>query len=238
MPRRSTLPAFVVILTVWSAPPADAQCGCPDIATCRGFLGSDFVFTATVSGIRAGVPLVDPDGNPLDLNERLVTLAVGDVFRGIVPATVNITVIGECDPSFEMGKEYLVYGTSLQDVNTGRVRISIDGCSRTRLLADADADLTVIRSLSGPQPAASLYGEISPNDPIDAFIDDAPTYVIGLRGNGRRQELRSKGGLYEFNFLQPGSYQLTITRGQDFELRLTARLDQQACFEAGSIRVP
>ena len=181
---------------------------------------------------------MDADGKPLDLDERVVTLAVADVFRGIVPAAVEITVTGECDPSFETGKEYLVYATSLQDVNTGRVRISIDGCSRTRLLADAAADLAFIRSVSGPRPAASLYGEISPNDPIYAFIDDAPTYAIALRGNGRRHELASKGGLYEFTSLQPGSYELTITRGREFELRLSARLDEQAWFDAGSIRVP
>ena len=46
------------------------------------------------------------------------------------------------------------------------------------------------------------------------------------------------GGRYEFNSLPPGSYDLTIRRGSDFEMKLTARIEEQACFDAGYISVP
>jgi hypothetical protein len=216
----------------------NAQCGCEVEPTCRGFLAADFVFTAKATAVRLPAPIVGSDQPGLEASEGQATLAVGAVYRGIVPDTVELTAGGQCEASFEAGREYLVYATSLQDATTGQVRIAIDGCSRTRLLADADGDLALIKSINAGRPEGSLYGAVIPADQIDAVFDDAPVYAVTLRGEGGRYEQKTTGGRYEFNALRPGSYELTITRGRDFEMRLAARLEEQACFDAGYFSVP
>ena len=230
--------AFFFTLVVLTASPVNAQCGCEVEPTCRGFLGADFVFTAKATAVRLPAPIAVPDPAGSELSEGEATLAVGTVYRGIVPDTVELTAGGQCEASFEVGRDYLVYATSLQDATTGQVRIAIDGCSRTRLLAEADGDLTLIKSINTGRPEGSLYGAVIPSDQIEAVFDDAPAYAVTLRGEGGRWERKTTGGRYEFNGLRPGSYELTITRGRDFEMRLTARLGEQACFDAGYISVP
>jgi hypothetical protein len=231
-------PAFLVALIVLAASPANAQCGCEVEPTCRGFLGADFVFTAKATAVRLPAPINVPDPAGSDYAEGQATLAVGTVYRGIVPGTVELTAGGQCEASFDVGREYLVYATSLQDATTGQVRIAIDGCSRTRPLAEADADLALIKSINAGRPEGSLYGAVIPSNEIEAVFDDAPVYSVALRGEGGRYEHKTTGGRYEFNSLRPGSYELTITRGSNFEMRLTARLEEQACFDAGYISVP
>jgi len=230
--------AFFVALIVLTASSAYAQCGCEVEPTCRGFLGSDFVFTAKATAVRPPAPVIPPDATTSEPYEGRATLAVARVYRGIVPAALELTAGGQCEASFEVGKEYLVFATSLQDATTGQVRIAIDGCSRTRLLAEADSDLALIESLNARRPEGSLYGAVIPADQIQAVFDDAPVYSVTLRGEGGRYEHKTTGGRYEFNSLRPGTYELTITRGSDFEMRLTARLEDQACFDAGYISVP
>ena len=230
--------AFLVVVLVLAASPANAQCGCEVEPTCRGFLGADFVFTARATAVRLPAPVAELDPAGVESAEGEATLAVSTVYRGIVPGTVRLTAGGQCEASFEAGREYLVYATSLQDAATGQVRIAIDGCSRTRLLAEADSDLAFIKSINAGRPEGSLYGAVIPSDQIEAAFDDAPLYSVALRGEGGRFEQKTTGGRYEFNSLRPGSYELTITRASDFEMRLTARLEEQACFDAGYVSVP
>jgi hypothetical protein len=229
---------LVVVLMVLAASPVNAQCGCEVEPTCRGFLGADFVFTAKATAVRLPAPVAVPGATEFEPDEGRAALAVGTVYRGIVPAALELTAGGECEASFEVGREYLVYATSLQDAVTGQVRIAVDGCSRTRLLADAAGDLALIKSFNSGRPEGSLYGAIIPADQIEAVFDDAPLYTVTLRGDGGGYERKTTGGRYEFNALPPGSYDLTIARGSSFEMRLTARLEEQACFDAGYISVP
>ena len=169
----------------------------------------------------------------------MATLAVGEVLRGVVPAVVDVPTGGDCQVPFHVGEEYLVYGASVTYGPDGRVeQIFVSGCSRTRPLDEAADDLPVIRALAARKPDASLHGYIAPYDVVAAIFDDAPVYEITLEGRGRRHQSQTKGGPYEFNFLLPGQYELTITRGKEFELRLSARLEEQACFDAGMIRMP
>ena len=231
--------AFLAALIVLAASPVNAQCGCEVEPACRGFLGADFVFTARATAVRVPAPLAAPDATSFDpYEEGQATLAVGTVYRGIVPGTVEVTAGGQCEASFEVGGEYLVYATSLQDATTGQVRIAIDGCSRTRKLAEADGDLALIKSLNAGRPEGSLYGAVISSHQIEGLFDEAPVYLVSLRGEGSRHEHRTTGGRYEFTSLRPGSYELTITRGSGFEMRLTARLEEQACFDAGYFSVP
>ena len=118
------------------------------------------------------------------------------------------------------------------------MRIAIDGCSRTRKLAEADDDLVLIKSLNAGRPEGSLYGAVIPSHQIEGLLDGAPVYLVSLRGDASRHEHKTTGGRYEFSALRPGSYELTITRGSGFEMRLAARLEEQACFDAGYISVP
>ena len=237
--QRAVNAVFAVLVVALSASPARAQCGCVDTATCGGFRESDFVFTAKVSAIRYLEPVVVPGEPPLDTAEGMATLAVGEVFRGVVPAVVDVPTGGDCQIPLHVGEEYLVYGASVTYGPDGRVeQIFVSACSRTRPLDEAADDLAVIRALAARKPDASLHGYISPYDVVAAIFDDAPVYEIRLEGGGRKYQSQTKGGKYEFNFVPPGQYELTIARGKDFELRLSARLEEQACFDAGMIRMP
>jgi len=235
----SRIAAFAVLVAVLSVSPAGAQCTCADTATCRGFHESDFVFTARVSAIRYLEPVVIPGEPPLAATEGVATLVVGEVFRGVVPTTVDVPMGGDCEVSFQVGEEYLVYGASVTYGPDGRVdQVGVSGCSRTRRLDKAGDDLRVIRQLAARSPDASLHGYIAPYDVVAAIFDDAQVYQITLEGSGRRYESKTTGGPYEFNFLRPGLYELTITRGDDFELRLKSRLEAQACVDVGVIKMP
>ena len=80
-----------------------------------------------------------------------------------MPATVQFTLgNGDCDPRFQVGQEYLVYATSLQDATTGEVQIGLDTCSRTKLLADADPEMHIINTLAHCRPEGTQNGEIIP----------------------------------------------------------------------------
>ena len=237
--QRALTVVFAALVVALHASPARAQCGCVETATCGGFHESDFVFTARVTAIRYLEPVVVPGEPPLEPTEGVATLAVAEVFRGVVPPVVDVPMGGECEVSFSVGEQYLVYGASVTYGADGRVQqIFASGCSRTRPLSEAADDLAVIRALAGGKADASLHGYISPYDVISAIFDDAPVYDLTLEGGGRRYQSETRGGKYEFNFLNPGRYQLTITRGKDFEVRLSARLEPQACFDAGMIRMP
>ena len=165
-------------------------------------------------------PVVGSDTTTVEPGEGRATLAVGTVYRGIVPATLELTAGGQCEASFEVGREYLVYATSLQDATTGQVRIAVDGCSRTRLLAAADADLALIKSLNAGRPEGSLYGAIIPSDQIAAVFDDAPVYAVTLQGEGRRLRAQDHRG--------PLRVQLAEARLVRFEDHARKRLRDEA----------
>ena len=200
----SRIAAFAGLVAALSVSPAGAQCACADTATCRGFHESDFVFTAKVSAIRYLEPVVIPGEPPLAATEGVATLVVGEVFRGVVPTTVDVPMGGDCEVSFQAGEEYLVYGASVTYGPDGRVdQVGVSGCSRTRRLDEAGDDLRVIRQLAARRPDASLHGYIAPYDVVAAIFDDAPVYQISTGGQRAALRVEDDSGALRVQFSPP-----------------------------------
>lgn len=103
-----------------------------------------------------------------NLPQRRITMRAMTSWRGDVPAEVAIyTAQGSaaCGYSFEVGSEYLVYAyTGTGGVGGTTDALNTNLCNRTRLIADAAADLAVL----GPgqpidtDPTAGPSGNFSP----------------------------------------------------------------------------
>lgn len=87
----------------------------------------------------------------LDGSEAIkVSFEVGQVWKGQIPQELLLETSGSsasCGYTFENGKEYLVYAYS----NEGQLSVNL--CSRTALVADAQEDLTALGQSTVPAAA-------------------------------------------------------------------------------------
>jgi hypothetical protein len=91
---------------------------------------------------------------------RAVRLSISQAFRGIEDAEVEVLTGfggGDCGFGFRQTEQYLVY--AYRSERDQKLYTSI--CSRTRLLADAKADLAYIRGLAKAQSGGRISGEVA-----------------------------------------------------------------------------
>ncbi len=107
-----------------------------------------------------------------------VTLEVSEVWKGPRQQTVRLTTpVADgisCAFPFEEGREYLVYANGGQDLKVG-------GCSETKPLSAADADLALLGS-SGEEPkdvADEVLSDTSGGLPTPAVVGLAGLAVTG-----------------------------------------------------------
>lgn len=129
-----------------------SACTCPPIwrdnsaeAIKRVVDGTDYVFSARVVSIRKGAAgRFSPPG-------QIVTLRIIRRWKGVTGSIKNLTTssgpTSMCNYPFRTGKEYLVYArrdpTKRKELaENNEVLTSL--CSRTQLLAEAAADLSVL----------------------------------------------------------------------------------------------
>ena len=96
---RCQVTVLVALLTLCLVQQAKAQCACAHAPTCKAYRDSPFIFSGTVTAGAVASPSSGPQAR----------LAVGDVLRGVGPAVLDVSIGGECDASFSVGQEYLVY---------------------------------------------------------------------------------------------------------------------------------
>ena len=122
----------------------------------RAISRSDAVFSGEVVGFEK---LEKPPPDTMMMEETMltvpsprkvaVTLRVSEVWKGPKQRTVWFTTPfadgGSCAIGFKEGREYLVYA------NGGRDGLRVDGCSETKQLSNAGADLALLGS-SGEKP--------------------------------------------------------------------------------------
>lgn len=208
MTRRPACIAALAIALIAAAADDAVACSCPPHRpACEAAWNADVVFAGTVQTIsHEGDDVVD--GVP-----RLrVVFAVEQGFVHAAPGLLAVTTgesEGGCGYKFEAGKRYLVYAQ-----RAAPWRISTGRCSRTRLLAEANDDLSYLRSLTSPAAGGRVYGRITEarRDPSISFVTQEPVegVTVVMSGTGlSRTAITDHDGRYEF--AGPVARKLTVS---------------------------
>src|SRR5438067_2996451 len=123
--------------------------------TCQEYWEAKAVFSGTVIESRR----VTVNEGTYSHEMRAVRLSIDQAFRGIEDAEVEVLTGfggGDCGFGFRQTEQYLVY--AYRSERDQKLYTSI--CSRTRLLADAKADLAYIRGLAKAQPGGTISGDV------------------------------------------------------------------------------
>jgi Prealbumin-like fold domain len=208
---------LLICLLASSAPAAHAcQCIGPG-PTCQSFFGSSDVFAGRVVSIEK-LPLYTSISPNVIVSGGgvLVHFAVDEVFRGAAnDKETKETVVREgngCDFQFEIGRKYIVYGS--QDDKTKPIYTNF--CTRTAPLENAQADITLLRSLKSAPPGSRIYGSIQADKVLyDTRPEDhvpLANQTVTITGETRQSFTQTTDDAGQFNFtdLTPGKY---IVRG-------------------------
>jgi hypothetical protein len=180
---------------------------------CEAYWDASAVFSGTVVDVSETTVEVPWGEERLSYSQRLVRFSVIDAYRGTAPGSIEVvTGMGDtdCGYAFEVGASYLVYGFGVS--TDPRLRAHI--CSRTRLLADAAADLEYIRGLSRDDTPGRVFGVAMLYD--ETLNGGGPVYVGALTSaklvlaDGERRYVATTDGNGRFSFdgVPPGTYAL------------------------------
>ena len=105
-----------------------------------------------------------------------VTLRVSEVWKGpeqqIVRFTTPVADGISCAHPFEEGREYLVYANGEQDLRVG-------GCSETKMLSEADADLALLGNTSEKPKDGGALSDTSGGVSVGVMVALAGLAVTG-----------------------------------------------------------
>ena len=108
--------------------------------------------------------------------EATVTLRVSEVWKGpeqqIVRFTTPVADGISCAHPFEEGREYLVYANGEQDLRVG-------GCSETKMLSEADADLALLGNTSEKPKDGGALSDTSGGVSVGVMVALAGLAVTG-----------------------------------------------------------
>lgn len=194
---------------LWPAT-ADA-CSCAtERLPCGATWSADAVFVGHVVSIQSST---SPGNFPF---KRHVELAVLEAFRGLQPSQVSLVAEGSnCDYPFRIGETYVVYAYRSAD---GQLSTSI--CARTRPVAEANEDLTYLRSLTALDPSspARVDGRVQLWEypaPPGGQLKPVPRVAVTATGGGRTFSARTNDrGDFQLTGLTLGTYDL-IARAPD-----------------------
>jgi hypothetical protein len=191
--------ATLAVCAIGLAPKSADACSCASPGLpCHAAWQADAVFVGHVVSIESS-----------SMGGRLVQLAVVEAFRGFQLWQVTLVTgygEGDCGYPFRMGESYVVYA---QRSPTGQLSTSI--CSRTRPVANANDDLTYLRSLATIRPGdlARVAGRVQlwewPR--ADHELQAMPGVTVTATGEGRTFSARADGrGEFELTGLPLGKY--------------------------------
>ena len=130
--------SLAAIALVFTLSDRAEACECFAISPCQALSLADTIFAGIVTDIS---PVVTPDGK--SITGSVVTLVADRTFVGASAGTVILRAkLSSCNFQFRTGERYLVYASRGSDGS-----LDTSTCSRTKLLTDADEDLTFLTSL-------------------------------------------------------------------------------------------
>ena len=183
--RPSTL-AVLALSLVALLPDCASACMCavegsPKERARGAIADSDAVFSGEVVELQKEPPETEMvEGTMLTVmggggRESTVTLRVSEVWKGPGQQTVQFTTPVDdgisCAFPFEEGREYLVYASGEQDLEVG-------GCSETKPLSTAGADLALLGESEAPDGGGTL-SDTSGGLPTPTVIGLAGLAVAG-----------------------------------------------------------
>lgn len=131
----------------------------------------DAVFAGRVVSIEHSF---GPDKLPSPGDQTTIGFQVSAVWKGAVSRDMDVTTPptgGACGFAFEQGQEYIVYAYDSADADRG---YSVNICSRTALLAEAQEDLDAFGAGDAPPSGAGGPRSEAPTAPDD----DTVTMVV------------------------------------------------------------
>jgi len=139
--------------------------------------------------------------------QSTVHFTIEEAFKG-VGGTAIVLNLDNCGHRFKEGERYLVYASRNPNNNELDVRL---GQTRTRPLANANADLQYIRGLSSAEPGGRVFGKVALHTQnvknSDLEVEPLQDVKVTLEGNNQNQEaVTDNQGRYEFKRLPPGTY--------------------------------
>jgi hypothetical protein len=222
---RTTRLLLCAVLLAAAEVPIRADCAVVgDTPICYGLGESELIFLADVVDVRAatagGMRVAD------------VRFRVRERFKGVLTpdATLRFDATQAEHFAFEPGQRLLVYASRSQ----GRWH---SGCTRTRVVGDGDPEVDTLRGLTSGRPGGPVSGIVMST--TDAEQRLLPGVRVTLRGSGTdggidRQATTGPDGVFQFDWVEPGSYSLVVAGPRGVEERRTVVVERRsACVGAG-----
>jgi hypothetical protein len=195
-----------------------------DTPLCYGLGESELIFLADVVDVQdaaaGGTRVAD------------VRFRVLERFKGVLTpdTTLRFDATQAERFTFVPGQQLLVYASRSQ----GRWH---SGCTRTRVVSNGDSEVDVLRGLTTGRPGGPVSGIVV------ATKDAEQRLLLGvrvtLRGNGvERHATTGTDGVFQFDWVEPGSYSLVVAGLGGAEERRTVVVERRStCVGAGVFRL-
>jgi hypothetical protein len=220
--------ALLVILPLVDVPLRADCAAVGDTPICYGFGESELIFLADVVDVQ--------DATAGGTRVADVRFRVVDRFKGVVApdATLRFDATQAERFTFVAGQRLIVYASRSQ----GRWH---SGCTRTRVVGDDDPEIDILRGLTTGRPGGPLSGIVM------STTDTGQRLLLGVRvslrggvsdGGVNRQATTGPDGVFQFDWVAPGTYSLVVAGANGAEERRTVVVERRsACVGAGVIQL-
>ncbi|HEX8492538.1 MAG TPA: hypothetical protein VF658_06825 [Pyrinomonadaceae bacterium] len=204
----------VIALVLGSAVEVKA-CSCvPERPVCESFGSASAVFVGKVVGAAEQKTEKNDDGTTTTYDVGAIHFVIEEAFSGVKgrkKVTIRSGTGGaDCGYWFLRGERYLVYAYG--DLKQG---LGTSICSRTRLLNDADEDLSFLRQLPVEGSGIKIHGMVGKlgdnnDEKVGRSIEGLGGIIVTITNKlGKRIELvTDSSGSYEISSLKPGEYEV------------------------------
>lgn len=210
--KRLLILSVVLFPVLLAAPPTGLACDCFTLPIEDAFCRSTSVFVGTV--ISVDPPFPGGDFRILDGKQRIYRFSVTERFRRPATTAVEITDTGtDCDAHFDVGQQYLVYGSGRSDGFVEKhhfERLVVFGCTRTNLLKLADEDLRYLRQAVTRYDSGCLFGKIERHTWRKDYSFGDAKVTLTNRKDQFEATSGSPSGTFRFLNLSPGEYELSV----------------------------
>lgn len=235
------LVAALVVLFCCDGNALACDCGKRVPKPCQGLPATDVVFVGTLLHIDKAVPEEEESTRSGDPVARF---RIDEKISGAMGLEIDIYPPpdkGDCGYIFSEGQQYLVFATQGSD---GQLYTTV--CSETRSIELAQALLAQLRAMSKNQPRPSVFGTLrNAEQPFGSLLVRFPgeplaNTRIQLRSeDGVRESKTDSNGVYAFQDVPAGEYQMTAELPEGLELAHAfldeplkpLKLPAGACFE-------